>query len=444
MSCVAAAFACGGVPLTLAAQNAVSRSATQPPASSIDSLVHLALSHSYPLRAALEQVNAARARVATAGRFPEPMLMAGLQNLPTKGGFTDEMTMKMVGVTQSLPARGRRDAAQRVAGQELAVAAADAEVIRWTARREVLVAYHELAYLDRAIEIALRTRDLLVNIEQVAQSQYAVGGGRQADVLRVRNDAAGVALEAVALREERSATLARLNALLDRPSTSAVNDVRTPPRIERLALPDSAQPVRYASATLGARLARSPIPALDSLQALALRHNPSLLASDARIAVQSQRVTLTRLEQRPDVDVALQYGQREGRPDMLSAVVSVPLRRRRIASEIVSAESAVERAFTLDHHALRTSLLANVARLAAELERSRTQLSITTRTILPQSRAVTDAMFAAYRNGSGSLAEVLETQAALFEAETTFHRTLAEFARALAELEQLCGVEIES
>src|SRR5688572_27635510 len=73
----------------------------------LDSVVRLATETSPAVRAALARVEAARARIGAAGARPDPMLMAGVQNFPvSEPGFRDFMTMKMVGLEQTLPYPG--------------------------------------------------------------------------------------------------------------------------------------------------------------------------------------------------------------------------------------------------------------------------------------------------------------------------------------------------
>ena len=101
-------------------------------AAQLDSLIAAARKASPALRAARARVEAARSRIAPAGARPDPMLMAGIQNFPvTEPGFTDFMTMKMVGVGQTIPFPGKLPLRTRAAERELAAAHArldDAEL----------------------------------------------------------------------------------------------------------------------------------------------------------------------------------------------------------------------------------------------------------------------------------------------------------------------------
>ena len=151
------------------------------------------------------------------------MLMAGVQNLPVSDpGFSDLMTMKMIGLSQTFPYPGKLALRTRAARNEVAAADAGLEATRLEIATAVKTAYYELAYIDRARAIVERNATVLGGLIRTTEAQYSVGTGRQADVLRARTEAARLGDDASGLEEERRGVLARLNAALDRPSTTPV------------------------------------------------------------------------------------------------------------------------------------------------------------------------------------------------------------------------------
>jgi len=418
----------------------------------LDSLLAAALATSPQVRAARARVDAARARVAPAGTRPDPMLMAGVQNLPvSEPGFSDFMTMKMIGVGQTVPYPGklslRRQAAVREAeAADAALAAAARQVAR-----DVRAAYYELAFLDQALDVVARHQRVLGDVVRVAEARYGVGqageqggGGGLQDVLRARVEATRLAETAVALTEQRRAALARLNATLDRPSETPVPAPLVPERVARAAVADSVHRVRFVSAALGARAADSPLPPLAELEEAATRESPALREQDAMVAAQAARSELARREHLPDVDLSVQYGQRQGLPDMVTATVSVPLplQRGRKQDQLAAAERAELAALDADRAARRNELRAEVARLYGELERQRAQLALYVKGIIPQGRAALGAATASYQAGRGAFLGVLDSQATLFTYETEYFRALTDFATTLAELERVVGKEV--
>jgi cobalt-zinc-cadmium efflux system outer membrane protein len=424
----------------------------------LDTLVVRALAAHPAIRAATARVEAARRRVQPAGLLPDPMLMVGIQNLPLGkeadpaaahgtpmvSDGSDPMTMRMIGVGQTIPYPGKLAARRRIALREVDAAQAALTVMTRQVIRDVKDAYYELAFIDRALEIVERNQSVLVNLIRVTEARYGVGTGGQQDVLKARVEASRLAETAVSLTEQRRATLARLNALLDRPSETAVPVAAVPPTIARAAVASSADEIRFVSAALGARAAGSPLPPLVELQETALRESPELREQEAMVAAQVARAELARREYLPDFDVSLQYGQRPGRPDMLTAIVSVPIpvwKGRK--QDALTAEARAElAALEAGRAAKRNEIRAEVARLVSELERLRAQLAVYVKAVLPQSRASLASATASYQVGKVEFLTVLDDQATLFSYETEYFRGLTDFAKTLAELERVVGKEI--
>lgn len=436
-------------PAPAAAQSRDASAASEPIAApsspTLDSLVARALAVNPRLRAARENVRAAAARVSPAGARPDPMLMAGIQNFPvSEPGFNDFMTMKMVGVVQAIPYPGKLALRTRAAAREHSAVEADFIAAQRETEAAVKRAYYELAYLDQALTIVDRNRQLLVEFMKVTETRYSVGAGAQADVLRLRVEAARLGEQAVDIIEQRRAALAGLNALLDRPSETAVSNAVIPTRIARAAVADSAPAIRFVSATLGARAADSPVPSLEALQAAGVRLSPMLRAVEARLEAQGARMELARKEHLPDFDVSLSYGQRTGFSDMVSAQVSVPipLQRARRQTQFVDEAHAELAALAAERDGLVNMVRGDIARLHSEVERSRAQLALYMKAILPQGRATLHSATASYQVGRADFLTLLDAQSTLFNYETTYYRVLSDFASAIAELERVVGEEV--
>ncbi len=385
------------------------------------------------LRATAARVAAARARIGPAGSRPDPMLMTGLQNFPLFApGFTDGMTMKMVGISQTVLFPGklrlRRDVAERdvdaVVAQDLA---ARADLVA-----AVKAAWYDLAYIDAALALTRQQRVTLDGVADIALARYNAGAGSQADVLTARIEAAKLLDEENGLSAQRTSTVALLNALIDRASDAPVEPVLVSARVRRAAMADSLQ-VRPPS-----------LPALRDLQMRAMQGGPMLIGHQREIDVQIRRVALARIDARPDFDVLVQYGQRNRLPDMVTVQVAIPLRlqQRTKQGEVIAAARADVAALEAEHDAQRNEVNATIARLLSAAERARARLALYATSVIPQRRAAVDAALAAYRGNSGALAQVLSAQAAMLSDRTTLARTLSDFAKSFAAIELVVGSEV--
>ena len=417
-------------------------------------MLRLADSANPAIVAARNRAAAARARVGPAAAWPDPMLMAGIQNLPlgkmSAQGMVmpalpgDDMTMKMIGVSQTVPFPGKSGLRRQIAEREVDAAVVAVQSTSLEVERDIKRSYFELAYLDRAIEIVNQNQPVLADVIRVAEAHYAAGLAGQQDVLKARVEAARLGETASGLLEQRRTALAELNALLDRESATPVGGAQIPERVTRAALASDPARIRFATQTLGSRAADSPLPPLATLQELALNQNAQLRQQKAMIAAQSARVALAGKAVRPDIDLSLQYGQRNQRPDMISAVVSIPLpihKRARQDQEISEARSELA-AMQAEQTGEVNKVRAEVARLVSDLERNRTQLALYAKAILPQGQAAVSSSLASYQAGKSDLLSVLDNQGTLFAYETANYRALTDFAKTLADLEAVVGGEV--
>jgi cobalt-zinc-cadmium efflux system outer membrane protein len=418
--------------------------------SSIDSLVARAIVASPVLHIAAARVDASRARVGPAGSLPDPMLMLGIINQPLgrsamPADGPEPMTMRMVGVSQSLPYPGKRALLQRSAAYDVESAEASLDADRRQVVRDTKVAAYEIAFLDHALALVERNRGVLANLITLTESRYSVGAASQQDILKSRVEATRLGQTASDLFERRHAALAALNAIIDRPSETPVPSLAVPDAIARAAVGATNDDIHFVSASLGARSADSPLKPLTELQDEAVRDSPAIRAHLATLAAQSARADLARKSVLPDVDLSLQYGQRGGGlPDMISATIAVPLpifRRTKQDQQVVEATAQLA-VLEGEHHLMVNTIRADVARLVSDVERQRTTLALTVKAILPQSRASLTSATASYQVGKVEFRTVLENQSALFGVETEYFRALSDFATSVAELERIVGREV--
>lgn len=448
--CPVAVALAQGNPVVSPRDTLLARTAT----ATLDALIGTAVEGNPAIAAAKARLDAARARIGPAGLRSDPMLMAGIVNVPISplSLTAEDMTMKMIGIQQNFPFPGKLSLRRRVAEREAATARAAVDSTRSAVVRRVKESYFELFYLDRALEIVERNQKVLGDFASVTEARYAVGSGTQQDLLKARAEASAQAENASMLLENRRSELASLNALLDRQSDSPVQP-ELPQSIRSAAIQPDASRITFLSNTLGSRVSDSPLLPLEELQARAAVSSLRLKTYDALISAQAERVALARKEYMPDFDVSIQYGQRSGfsagmggtsRSDMISAQVSLPLRIHKgaLQGQQVAEARAELAAVGAERQEQVNEVRSEAARLFNELERSRTQLAIYQKAVLPQGRAVLASTIASYRSGKSDLLTLLESQATLFTYETTYYRALTDFAKNLAALEQVVGGEV--
>ncbi len=355
----------------------------------------------------------------------------------------DPMRMNIIGIEQTIPFPGKPSLARRAAAAQVREAEAELAKSRRDIEARARQAYYDVAFQTRALEVVARNAEVLSSLIAASEVRYISAGGSQVEVLNTRLEATRLGETASELVEARRAAIARLNALLQRPTDTPVL-AEFPHAMIKAAAPQSPARATFVSSALGARAADSPLKTPEELQALARRSSPDLARLRALIESEQARATLSSRNYLPDVTASLEYGQRTDLPDMVSAKVSLPLPifKRRKQDAIVRSARADVIAAEGELSTAEQELFGRIAEIHADLERQRTRLALYVGALIPQGQATVQASLASFQTGRTSLFEVLGHQAALFRYETEYFRALADFARGLAELEQIVGAGV--
>ncbi len=407
--------------------------AAVPPAASEEAAV---LRLSDAVDAALQDnpgLAAMRARAAAAAAVPEqaavlpdPRLQLNAVNLPldTFSLSQEGMTQLQVAVVQALPFPGKLSLRERAAEFDSAAAHDEVGEMRLQLERDVRSLWWRLYFLDRALEILQRNRQLLRQLVEVAQTKYRVGQGLQQDVLLAQLELSRLHDQEIVLLGSRRGEEARLNALLNRPAD-------LPVRLPGMTPVVLAEPVDEPR-----------------LQAQALRNRPLLAARQNAIEAARTRLDLARKDRSPDFSLGARYGRRVGdnpdgssRADFASVMFSMTMpiftsRRQDSAIEQRGSQLQQQR-YKLDEARQRVGR--EVSRALADYRAAREQARLLETGILPQARQTVASMLAAYQVDKVDFLNVVRVQVMLFNYETRYWRAVSAANQAQAALQAAVG-----
>jgi outer membrane protein, heavy metal efflux system len=220
----------------------------------------------------------------------------------------------------------------------------------------------------------------------------------------------------------RSAAVARLNAVLDRPADTPV-------------------PAVAAFVDLGG------LPAADSLRGWAQESRPMLRGGVLEVDQAGSRAALARRELWPDLTVGVQYGQRPGemgteRMGSLMLGFSLPVFASRRQLQMRGEAEAMRQMASAELTEMRARVSARVTELLAELERDRTLLDLYRTEVLPQAEANVTSALSAYRVGTIDFMTLVDARMTVNRYEQEVHALLAEYGTLVAELEMTIGREL--
>lgn len=357
-------------------------------------------------------IAAARDRAAAAGQLPDPVLKAGIDNLPVSGAdrfslSSDFMTMRRIGVMQELTRADKRHWRAEGYARAAAKAAAEKSAAVAAIERETALAWLERYYAE-AMARLIGEQAAQARLE-VAAVDAAYRGARAslADTLAARS--------ALAMVEDSASEAGRrvLNA--------------------RTAL------ARWTGLDAGVALAGQP--ALDALRVDPRRGQLPQVAVLARQEEVAQAgVKLAEAGTKADWSVELAFQQRgPAFSNMVSVAVSVPLqwdRKNRQAREVAASMALADQAGAEREEAQRAGD-AQTAILISEWQNGRERIARYERELLPLAGERSAAVLAAYRGGKASLADLLAARRNETEAGLRALQLRIETARAWAQLNSL-------
>lgn len=378
----------------------------------LDAATKIAAGRAPQVQAQLLRAQAAQDTVVQAGRWPDPELTAGINNLTATGpqafdAAADSMTTRSVGLTQEIPS-GARLAAEK------AVAKAGAELADVTGVKLRLAVQRAAAGAWIALWAAERERKLISDLQQqsnlavtIAKARLAGGTGIATDVL---------AAQAAAVELDNQIDAANANV-----------------EVARAALQ------RWIGHRAQADLAQAPDFSTLPVPAGKLKHDVDaqgpLLGWDAREAEAQGELDLARAGKHPNWSVSLQYGERIGRPDMVGIVVglSLPIFPGNRQDQNIDARAAEHAAVLADHEDARREQRRVIAADLAEWHSASERVRRDRDQLLPLAADRSRTALAGYRGG-GSFQPWLDAERDEIATRLAYAKELAAWGQAWTEL----------
>lgn len=373
----------------------------------LEAALDLAVKRSESARAARAGVTSASEAARAAGQLPDPMLRAGVDNLPVTGGdrfssTRDSMTMKRVGISQEWLSSDKRAARQAAAEAAVAREGVQSRTAVAETRLNTALAYLDAFYAGEALK-------LTTLMEHHAHEEFEAARARLASL-------AGSSQETLALAAARGR------------AEDETAEVRQQQGVATVSLQ------RWVGSRNDELAPVVPLPS-PTEQAYVAGH-PTVVTKQLDIEVARQGAAVAASERKPNWTWELSYGQRTGYSDMVSFGVSIPLRvapserqDRETAAKLALADKAeaelseATRAAAAEYRALA----GDAQRLLERIERYRAG-------VVTPARQRTTVATAAYRSNQGTLITLFEARHAEVEAQRKLLALQRDLAKARAQL----------
>ncbi len=375
------------------------------------------------LAARRSMVEAARRRIGPAGAWQSPMVEIGAVNVPTSGRFdAEDMTMKMLGVTQRVPVFGSNRLSRRAAREAAEGEDAAAQMTGYEIYGMAWEAYADAFYAGELAARASGHQQVMDRLVQSARARYDAANGRLEDVLRAEAERARTLTDLAAYRAEERGARARLDALRGITPGAAADTLAPPP-----VAPVPTDPAAWLAAVAPSQ--------------------PRLRAMDAEVSRYRLAARAARRSAWPDLELRGSYGKRQtlrggmAQDDMFSATVGfmLPLFAGQREFSEGAEMDAMARARASERRAAELELQQQVSETHAAAAAAQRTVALLADTVVVSQRRAVEASWVSYSAGSTDLWRVFEASHALYGEEIALTRSRQDLARAEARLLSLTG-----
>jgi cobalt-zinc-cadmium efflux system outer membrane protein len=378
---------------------------------SLPDLEREALQNNPEIRMAEFRAVAAGEKTTVASALPDPMVGYMTQNVGSPFTWSvgqQEMSMQGVVFTQEIPFPGKLSTMGRAAGKMAEREKENARETKYRILANLRNAYYDYYLAYRSSEILTQTKDLMKNLQRIAETRYAAGQGTQLDVIRAQLEVSMLfdrLAEVERKKETQSAVIASLTGR--DPLTPLGSPADLPPAALTKSVADTA--------------------------ARALAHSPVLQARQRMVEQGTEEVSSRKKEFLPDMVVSGGWFFRGGLPDVWQAgvMLKVPLYFWNKSADVRAAKADL-RSSEYEYEAAKLMMLSRVRDLHAMVAASEHHLHTYATGIIPQARMALQSATSNYQVGKTDFMALLDSESLLLkyqlmeqEERVNLHKTLA-------------------
>ena len=392
----------------------------------LPSLIRVAVERNPKVRAAKARWQATIEQYPQVTALPDPMFMYGyyMRSVETRVGPQHHR----VSFSQTFPYPGTLDAAGEVVKKAIEIERVKHEQVVRDLIVELKLSYHELAYLQRAVELTRQNHELIASILAIATTRYAEGKTTLNDVLKAQSQLAQLEYDLILLKELQRVEHANINGILSVPSTTSLGAT----------VPIAYEPLDVVLADV-------------EKQALAKRQELRIAALTIEKATEG--IALAELQTKPMLKFDLMTIE-TGEALMLDAPgsgknpfsigfgVTIPWSGLKNSSKIREAQQNHE-VVTANKRVLEDETKVALQKVYFRLENARRLVELYETTLIPQAGAAIEVAETWHQEGPKSITGFLETQSVWLNFNLARLRAIVDYQQNLARLEQLVGGKID-
>lgn len=387
-------------------------------------LIKEALENNPRVKAAHEEWQASLEQISQAKGFPDPMLSFAYfgQSIETRLG----PQRNKISLSQKIPFFGKLSLKENIAQENSSIFEVQLTKVAADIILQVKEAYFSLYWFEKAIDLRNEEKEVLGRLAKIAQKKYETGLANQQDVLKAHLEISRLAEKILTLKQGKKTIEAKLNALLNRPTTSPIGRIG---EIEEAHL-------TFSLAELF-EMARNGRPELKQAQHFILKSEKSI-----ELAKKNNWPDFTLKFEYFDIGAGSTSHPEDGRNAWLGAIgVNIPLWRgkyKAAEAEAVIRLTANQKRF----EEIKSDTAAQVSEYYQEVKTYKDQLALYRHSLIPQAEQTLKASEVAYLSGKVDFLNLLESERMILQIKTGYFKNLSESRKSLARLERLVGQDL--
>ncbi len=390
---------------------------------SLKELITEALQNNPGLKAADQRIEAAKTRISQERwALPDPMAGVNVAGRPRNpANFTDYRDIEYM-VEQEIPNPLKLWTRGKVAARERDMIEASYLGQERKLIADLKSAYYDLFMIERSIEVNRENKELVGQFLKSAEARYSVGKATQSDVLKAQVELSKLTNELVTLGQMKQTAIARINALLNRPTRSELGTTvfKIDPRSNKFEW--------------------------DSLEKLTLKDNPDLLEVQASVKRQEASLRLARFEYLPDFMVRSENRQIKGEGfqeyDAFLGV-TIPLwgfKKQR--NQVKEAKALLEESHA-NFQQMKNAVLFEVQDALVRVESNQRLVALYETSVLPQARQSLKSAVAGYESDRNDFLSLIDAQRNLKTFQLEYYDSVVKLEQSFADLERAVGTDLE-
>jgi outer membrane protein TolC len=361
-----------------------------------------------------------QARIPLSTALSNPQLGIMKDDIPKNSLNPFDGMMTEYSLTQDVMNPDKRKAMGKMAGSDSEMAKANYKDKQMEIYTSAKVAYYDLLYADKSLEIGKENQQLMGQLVQIAQVNYSTGMVSLQDTLRAQTEFSKMTTDLLSMASMEAVAKAKLNTVMGRSSD-------TPLAVqEEFSAPE-------------------PNFDFDNLQKEAQTGKPAVLSMENQVEMAKNGVELAHKQQLPDYQFSVAYKDRkqtemESQPDTWKAsiMIMLPIWQDKNKAEIKSATANFDAAqASLTNMQNMTGLDLQMA--LTEAQSAWRRIDLYKNTVIPQAEQTYQAGIVGYTNGKVDFMAVLDSLNALKNAKLDYYKARVEYEKAVANVEKSVG-----